>query len=120
MNKSKSEFLGLFKSNCEQDLLELIALNKAIKQMNKNLQLTSNLLICTINGHSLYSFFHTNITVQKAIMSKLQQENLDDFKDVDERPEDHPLRRKVTQILTLFEPQDYREKILEPKSEESS
>ena len=38
--------------------------------------------------------------VLRQILENLENEQFDDFKDVDDKPADHPLRNKVAKILT--------------------
>ena len=83
--------------------------------MSKNLKVTTNILITNIDGHSLYSLFPTNFDLHKTVRDRLAEERFTDFKDIDEREADHPLRSKVTRVLSLFEPIDFKimEKIKE-------
>ena len=107
---NRSELLGFFKTFSEQDLDDMLRLKKATvdNSVSKTLPLTTNLMVSKIYGHSLFSLFSSNIEVLKKSRMMLETEKYDEIMDIDDRPLDHPLLKKVSMMLSLFEPVDFK------------
>ena len=61
-------------------------------------------MIAKIEGHSLLSLYQRNSDLIQTVKQMLESIEFDEFQDIDQREADHPLRRKVMQILSQYEP----------------
>ena len=86
----------------------MLRIERAIREKLNTLPITFNTLIAKIDGHSLFSLFTDNMNVLRQAKDKIDDDEFEEAQDTDERAIDHPLRRKVAQILSHYEPVEYR------------
>ena len=79
------EFLGFFKSYCEQDLVEMKRIKAGIDNKSKTLPLTHRSLITSIEGHTLFSLFPDDIELHKQINKMVGSDKFENNTDFDDR-----------------------------------
>ena len=81
----------------------MLELHRVFREKQKILPLNYSMLLCRVNDHTPFSLFPNQYDFYSQVKKMLQDEKFENFIDVDERQADHPMRKKVAHVLSIFE-----------------